>query len=107
MDGLVLQDDMPEFAADFAIMKKYDEFFQHRVFGNTVAPELQFSEDWTYAVVNFQGWMYRTIPLVTARAFTEKFGSHFVVREVASRSSSEDGKFWIREYTALLKTTRS
>lgn len=80
MDGLVLQDDLPEFAADFRIMENYDEFFQRRVLGGTIAPELQFSEDWTYAVVDFQGWMYRTIPLATAREFAKRFGSYFVMR---------------------------
>ena len=29
MDGLVLQDDMPEFVADFDIMKNYNKFFQY------------------------------------------------------------------------------
>ena len=80
MNGSVWQDDMLEFVADFEVMKKYDEFFQRRVSGGTVAPELQFSEDWTYAVVDFQGWMYRTIPLATAREFSRRFGSHFVMR---------------------------
>ena len=80
MDGLVLQDDMPEFVADFDIMKNYDEFFQYRVSRASIAPELQFSEEWTYAVVDFQGWMYRVIPLATAREFAKRFGSHFVVR---------------------------
>ena len=80
MNGSVWQDDMPEFVADFEVMKKYDEFSQRRVSGGTVAPELQFSEDWTYAVVDFRGWMYRTIPLATAREFSTRFGSHFVMQ---------------------------
>ena len=80
MDGLVLQDDMPEFAADFEVMKSYDEFFQNRVLNSMISPDLQFSEDWTYAVVDFQGWMYRTIPLPTAKEFAKRFGSHFVIR---------------------------
>ena len=80
MDGLVLRDDMPEFFTDFETMQNYDEFFQCRVFDSTVSPELQFLEDWTYAVVDFQGWMYRTIPLATAKEFAKRFGSHFVMR---------------------------
>jgi len=80
MDGLVCQDDFPEFTADFEVMRKYDEFFQHQVLIGAVALELQFSEDWIYAVVDFQGWMYRIIPLVTAKEFAKRFGSHFVMR---------------------------
>lgn len=33
-----------------------------------------------YTVVDFQGWMYRVIPLAIAREFAKRFGSHFVVR---------------------------
>jgi hypothetical protein len=80
-DGKVFAVDLPEFASDFEIMKDYDEFFQRRVFHNTPAPDLEFRGDWDYAVVDFQGWMYRPIDLETAREFAKLFGSHVVRRE--------------------------
>ena len=69
---------MPEFAAAFEKMKDYDELFQQRVFDGSVAPNIDFSEDGHYGVVDFQGWMYRPIPLATAREFATQFGSHVV-----------------------------
>ena len=78
MDGKVYSYHMPDFAADFEIMKGYNEFFQHRVFNGSVADGLSFSEDIHFAVVDFQGWMYRPIPLRTAMEFATQFGSHVV-----------------------------
>ena len=69
---------MPEFAAAFEKMKDYDELFQQRVFDGSVAPNIDFSEDGHYGVVDFQGWMYQPIPLATAREFATQFGSHVV-----------------------------
>lgn len=79
-DGRVFASDMPEFASEFKIMKDYDEFFQRRVFHNERSPDLELREDWDYAVVDFQGWMYRPIDLETAREFANLFGSHVVCR---------------------------
>jgi len=78
MDGKVYSHDMLEYASDFETMKGYDEFFQHRVFDGSVAEGIVFSEDMHYAVVDFQGWMYRPIPLRTAMEFVTRFGSHIV-----------------------------
>ena len=61
-------------------MKDYDEFFQRRVFHNERSPDLELREDWDYAVVDFQGWMYRPIDLEMAREFANLFGSHVVHR---------------------------
>ena len=80
-DGKVFAADLPDFANDFEIMKDYDEFFQRRVFHNKPAPDLEFREDWHYAVVDFQGWMYRPIDLETAKEFAKRFSSHIVRRE--------------------------
>lgn len=69
---------MPEFSKDFETMKGYNEFFQHRVFDGSVADGIDFSEDLHFAVVDFQGWMYRPIPLRTVMEFVTRFGSHIV-----------------------------
>lgn len=74
----ILAAHMPELAADFDILNDYDELFQLRVFNGTVAPNIEFRDDWSYAVVDFQGWMYRPIPIRTAREFVTRFGSHIV-----------------------------
>ncbi|EDR02827.1 uncharacterized protein LACBIDRAFT_307926 [Laccaria bicolor S238N-H82] len=73
--------DLPEFTNDFEVMKDYDEFFQRRVFHNEPSPDLEFRADWHYAVVDFQGWMYRPIDLETAKELARRFGSHVVRRE--------------------------
>ena len=80
VDNKVFARDMPEFAAQFDKMKDYDEFFQKRVFDGKQADGLKFIEDWDYAVVDFQGWMYRPICIPTALEFAKLFGSHIVRR---------------------------
>jgi hypothetical protein len=80
-DGRVSASDMPEFASEFETMKDYDEFFQRRVFHNKPSPDLEFRKDWDYAVVDFQGWMYRPIDLDTAKEFAKVFGSDVVRRQ--------------------------
>ena len=77
-DGKVYSYHMPEYASDFETMKSYDEFFQLRVFDGSVADGIEFSDDLHYGVVDFQGWMYRPIPLRTAMEFVTRFGSHIV-----------------------------
>ena len=77
-DGRVFSFQMPDFAAHFEKMKNYDELFQERVFNGSVAPGINFSEDGHYGVVDFQGWMYRPIPLRTAKEFVTRFGSRIV-----------------------------
>ena len=79
-NGKIFAIDMPEFAPQFEKMKDYDEFFQRRVFSGKPADGLTFEEDWDYAVVDFQGWMYRPIDLTTALEFAKCFGSHIVRR---------------------------
>jgi hypothetical protein len=54
---MVLAAHMPELAADFNLLKDYDELFQIRIFNRTMVPKIEFRDDWTYAVVDFQGWM--------------------------------------------------
>ena len=76
--GVILAAHMPELAADFDRMKDYDDLFQLRVFNGAVSPNIEFRDDWSYAVVDFQGWMYRPIPLRTAKEFVTRFGSHIV-----------------------------
>lgn len=78
MDGKVFSYHMPDYAADFDIMKGYDEFFQDRVFDGSIAEGIEFSDDIHFGVVDFQGWMYRPIPLRTAKEFVTQFGSHIV-----------------------------
>ena len=80
IDGRVLAADMPEFAPLFEKIKDYDEFFQHRVFDGKPAEGLQFDANWSYAVVDFQGWLYRPISLATAYEFAKRFRSHIVQR---------------------------
>ena len=80
IDGKVFARDMPELAHLFEKMKDYDDFFQRRVFDGKLAEGLSFEEDWDYAVVDFQGWMYRPICLATAFEFAKRFGSHIVRR---------------------------
>ena len=80
VDGKVFTVDMPEFAPQFEKMKDYDEFFQHRVFHGKQAEGLEFNESWHYAVVDFQGWMFRSIDMPTAFEFAKRFGSHIVQR---------------------------
>ena len=77
-DGKVYSSHMPEFAADVEKMKGYDELFQECIFTGSVALGIDFMEDRHYAVVDFQGWMYRPIPLCTAKEFVTRFGSHIV-----------------------------
>ena len=74
----ILAAHMPELAADFELMKDYDELFQLRVFNRAVAPGIKFRDDWSYAVIDFQGWMYRPIPIHTAMEFVTRFGSHII-----------------------------
>ena len=77
-DGKIYSFQMPEFMAEFEKMKDYDEFFQERVFNGSASPGIELSETGIYAVVDFQGWMYRPIPLHTAKEFVTQFGSHIV-----------------------------
>lgn len=78
VDGKVYSFQMPEYAMDFETMKNYDELFQHRVFDGSVAEDIEFTEDIHFAIVDFQGWMYRPIPMRTAQDFVTRFGSHIV-----------------------------
>jgi len=80
VNGKVLAVDMPEFALPFEKIKDYNEFFQWHVFNSKLAEGLQFDADWSYTIVDFQGWLYRPISIPTMHEFVKHFGSHIVQR---------------------------
>ncbi|EDR00805.1 uncharacterized protein LACBIDRAFT_333861 [Laccaria bicolor S238N-H82] len=57
-------------------MLKFDHFFQDLCSEGRPDPTVEFNDEWTYYVVDFQGWSRRRIPLCVAREYYVRFGSN-------------------------------
>jgi len=71
----ICSDDILDLQSDFAVIKDFDHFFQSIYSGGHPDPDVEFDDDWSYYVVNFQGWMRRQIPLRITRHYYLLFAS--------------------------------
>jgi len=62
-------------SSDFAIIKRFDHYFQELHAGGRPDPDVEFDDDWSYFIVDFQGWSCRQIPLRVARRYYLHFAS--------------------------------
>ena len=67
--------DLPDLASDFAVIERFDHYFQDACIEGRPDPDAVFDDDWSYYVVDFQGWSQRQIPLRVARHYYLLFGS--------------------------------
>ena len=67
--------DLPELTHEFAVIARFDHFFQERHDEGHPDPDVEFADDWSYYVVDFQGWSRRRIPLRVARHYYLLFAS--------------------------------
>ena len=74
--------DLHDLASDFNVIKYHDRYFQDIYSGGRPDPDVEFNDDWSYFVVDFQGWSCRQVPLRVARHYYYLF---------ASSVSREDG----------------
>jgi hypothetical protein len=68
-------EDLPELQDELSVAKKYDYFLQDVSGNGRPDPDVEFSEDWCYYVVDFQGWSRRRVPLRVVREYYVLFGS--------------------------------
>ena len=67
--------DIPGLASDFATIRDFDHYFQGIYSCGRPDPNVEFDDDWSYYIVDFQGWSRRQIPLRVARHYYLLFAS--------------------------------
>lgn len=67
--------DLPDLQNELSVAKRYDQFLQDVIEDGRPDPDIEFSEEWCYYVIDFQGWSRRRIPLRVARKYYVLFAS--------------------------------
>jgi len=52
-----------DLASDFAIIARFDHYFQETHIEGRPDPDIAFDDDWLYYMEDFQGWSRHQIPL--------------------------------------------
>ena len=78
----VYSSELCDLSSDFEVIKEFDHYFQGIYSRGRPDPDVEFNDDWSYFVVDFQGWLRRQIPLRVAWHYYLLF---------ASSISTEDG----------------
>lgn len=62
-------------SSDFAVLRRFDHYFQELHPEGRPDPDIIFDDNWSYFVVDFQGWSRRQIPLHVAHHYYLLFAS--------------------------------
>ena len=71
----VHSDNLPDLSSDFALIRRFDHYFQELHGEGRPDPNVEFDDDWLYFIVDFQGWSHRQIPLHLVRRYYLLFAS--------------------------------